>query len=72
MESSIGFGEERCVKRVRAIFSASNLIKMNVGYEKLYVSWEKDGKKYYCFHPWVKEVLREHKLLKRLGKKYLK
>ena len=39
-------------------------------FEKLCVSYEKDGKKYFAFHPWVKEVVREYKLIKRLGKRY--
>ena len=39
---------------------------------KLGVSFEKDGQKYFAFHPWVKEVLREYKKVKRLDKKYLK
>ena len=39
---------------------------------KLYVSYEKDGKKYFCFHPWVKEILREYEEIRRLDKKYLK
>ena len=40
--------------------------------EKLHVSYEKDGKKHYCFHPWVKKLLREYEKVKRLDKKYLK
>ena len=40
--------------------------------EKLGVSFEKDGKKYFCLHPWVQEMLKEYKKVRRLDKKYLK
>ena len=44
------------------------------GLEKFGVGYEKDGKKYFCFHPWVKEVVREQlfcRRMRRMDKKYL-
>ena len=42
------------------------------GLEKFGVSYEKNGKKYFCFHPWFKKLLREYRKVKRLDKKYLR